>query len=442
LVVESTDASHGGKASQQSAGKRNKKEMNQMNMEAILEMENMRAAYRVVRANDGAPGIDGMRVKEFGLSFARRWEVMRDKLKEGTYEPAPVLGVEIPKPNGGQRLLGIPSVQDRVIQQAMHQVMSPHFERKFSVHSYGFRPGRSAHDAVRAAREFIAEGKRWVVDIDLKAFFDQVDHDILMREVRKEVAERNVLKLIGKYLKAAMVTGGERRRRDKGTPQGGPLSPLLANIYLDPLDKELERRGLSFVRYADDIAIYVSSPRAGERVLASITQWLARELKLEVNQEKSRSGSCDGSSLLGFKIDRSGTISVAPKAITRLKDKVRELWDARQSKTSNELRDQWRRYIDGWWNYYRLSEEKWTPINVGKWIRRHIRKAFWQRWHCPAGRKRALKRLGVRGRLLRLAHSSVGAWRMAAHAVMNTALSVRKLQQYRLDVPWDFAAST
>jgi RNA-directed DNA polymerase len=414
--------------------------MNQMYMEQILEMGNMRNAYAAVRANDGAPGIDGMSIKEFGASFARRWEVIRPKLEEGTYEPAPVLGVEIPKASGGKRLLGIPSVQDRVIQQAMHQVMSPLFERKFSEHSYGFRPGRSAHDAVRAARQFITEGKSWVVDIDLKAFFDQVDHDLLMREVRKEVAEKNVLKLIGKYLKAAMMMGGERRKRDKGTPQGGPLSPLLANIYLDPLDKELERRGLSFVRYADDIAIYVSSLRSAERVLASITQWLAKELKLEVNQGKSRAGKSDGSSLLGFRIESGGTICVAPKSIERLKDKVRELWDAQQSKTSNELREQWRRYIDGWWNYYAITEEKWGVRNLTGWIRRHIRKTFWQRWHRPAGRKAALRRLGIKGRLLRLAHSSAGAWRMAGHAVMNTALSVRQLQRWRLDVPWAVAA--
>lgn len=410
-------------------------------MESILGMENMRGAYRAVKANGGAPGIDGMSIEEFGASFARRWEVIRGKLQEGTYVPAPVLGVEIPKASGGRRLLGIPSVQDRVIQQAIHQVISPLFERKFSEHSYGFRPGRSAHDAVRAARQFIEEGKRWVVDIDLKAFFDQVDHDILMREVRKEVTEKSVLKLIGKYLKAAMMVGGERRKRDKGTPQGGPLSPLLANIYLHPLDKELERRGLSFVRYADDIAIYVSSPRAAERVLLSITQWLAKELKLEVNQEKSRSGPCGGSSLLGFRIGSSGKIGIAKKAIEQLKDNVRKLWNARQSKTSNELRDQWRRYIDGWWNYYRLTEAPSPMEQIGKWIRRHIRKAFWQRWHRPAGRKAALKRLGVRGRLLRVAHSSKGAWPMAKHAVLHTALSVRQLRKYRLDVPWDFAAS-
>jgi RNA-directed DNA polymerase len=415
--------------------------MNQTTMESILEMENIREAYRAVKANKGAPGIDGMSIEEFGASFARRWEVIRLKLKEGTYVPAPVLGVEIPKPQGGTRLLGIPSVQDRVIEQAIHQVIGPRFESKFSEHSYGFRPGRSAHAAVKAAQQFITEGKCWVVDIDLKAFFDQVDHDILMREVRKEMEDKSVLKLIGKYLKAAMVVKGERRKRAKGTPQGGPLSPLLANIYLHPLDEELERRGLSFVRYADDIAIYVSSPRAAERVLLSITQWLAKELKLEVNQEKSRSGPCGGSSLLGFRIESSGTIAIAKKAIERLKENVRELWDARQSKTSNELREQWRRYIDGWWNYFRLTEDKWPVERVGPWIRRHIRKAFWLRWHCPAGRKAALKRLGVRGRSLGLAYSSAGAWRMARHAVMHTALSLRQLRKYRLDVPWDFAAS-
>jgi RNA-directed DNA polymerase len=415
--------------------------MNRMQMEQILEMENLRAAYKAVKANDGAPGIDGMRVREFGESFGRRWEVIKSKLETGTYVPAPVLGVEIPKASGGKRLLGIPSVQDRVIQQAMHQVLSPLFERKFSKHSYGFRPGRSAHDAVKAAQRFITEGKTWVVDIDLKAFFDQVDHDILMREVRKEVRDLNVRKLIGKYLKAAMVVNGVRHPRNKGTPQGGPLSPLLANIYLHPLDEELEARGVSFVRYADDIAIYLSSPRAAERIMASITQWLAKALKLEVNSQKSGSGPCDGSSLLGFRIEAQGTIRIAPSSIQRLKNKVRELWDARQSKTSTELRRQWRQYIDGWWNYYQLAEEAWTLQQIGGWARRHIRKAFWQRWHRPAGRKAALKRLGIKGPLLKLAHCSLGAWRMAAHAVMNKALSRAQLHKYGLDVPWAFARS-
>ena len=410
-----------------------------MKMEQVLEMENIRAAYKAVKANDGAPGIDRMSIEEFGASFERRWETIRPKLEQGTYVPAPVLGMEIPKPNGGKRLLGIPSVQDRVIQQAIHQKLSPLFEGKFSERSYGFRPGRSTADAVKAAQAFIASGKKWVVDIDLKAFFDQVNHDILMREVRKEVTEKNLLKLIAKYLKAAMVVNGERCKRDKGTPQGGPLSPLLANIYLHPLDEELERRGLSFVRYADDVAIYVSSERSAQRVLESITRWLTKELKLEVNLDKSHSGPCHKSSLLGFRIDRKATIHVAPKAMKKLEEKVREIWNARQSKTSNELRDQWRRYIDGWWNYFQLAESRRALEKTAGWIRRHIRKTFWQRWHRPAGRKAALRRLGVKGDLLKLAHSSAGAWRMSAHAVMHKALSIKQLRKYRLDVPWELA---
>ncbi len=410
-----------------------------MKMEQVLEIGNIRAAYKAVKANKGAPGIDGMSIKEFGASFAGRWETIRPKLEQGTYVPAPVLGVEIPKANGGKRLLGIPSVQDRVIQQAIYQAVSPLFEQKFSASSYGFRPGRSTADAVKAAQAYIAGGKKWVVDIDLKAFFDQVDHDILMREVRKEVTEKNLLKLIGKYLKAAMMVNGERRSREKGTPQGGPLSPLLANIYLHPLDEELERRGLSFVRYADDIAIYVNSERAAQRVLESITRWLAKELKLEVNQEKSHSAPCHKSSLLGFRIDQKATIHIAPKALERLKSKVREMWNGQRSKTSQELRDEWRQYIDGWWNYYQITEHRWRLETIAKWTRRHIRKTFWQRWHRPAGRKAALRRLGVKGDLLKLAHSSTGAWRMSAHAVMHKALSIKQLQKYRLDVPWELA---
>ena len=328
-------------------------------------------------------------------------------------------------------------MQDRVIQQAIHQILSPQFERKFSDRSYGFRPGRSTADALKAAQAYIASGKKWVVDIDLKAFFDQVNHDILMREVRKEVADKNLLKLIAKYLKAAMVVNSERVTRDKGTPQGGPLSPLLANIYLHPLDEELERRGLSFVRYADDMAIYVSSERSAQRVLKSITHWLAQELKLEVNSDKSHRGPCHKSKLLGFQIDEEATIHVAPKAMEKLKEKVREIWSARRSKTSQELRDEWRQYIDGWWNYFQLAENRRPLRPIGKWIRRHIRKTFWQRWHSPSGRKAALSRLGIRGRLLRVAHSSVSSWRMATHYVMHKALNNQQLQKYRLDVPWE-----
>ena len=415
--------------------------MNEKLMEQMITLDNLRAAYRAVKANGGAPGVDGMSVREFGQSFAPRWESIRGKLLEGKYVPGAVRGVEIPKANGGSRLLGIPNVQDRVIQQAMQQELSAIFEAKFSAHSYGFRPGRSAHDAVEAARGYVVAGKNWVVDIDLKAFFDQVDHDLLMREVSREVRDKAVLKTIGAYLRAPMKVGGQKVTRTKGTPQGGPLSPLLANIYLHPLDVELETRGLSFVRYADDIAIFASSERAAQRILESVSQWLRKKLKLEVNVEKSQAGPSDRSGLLGFRIYEDGRVGVGPKAINRLKEKVRELWNARQSRTSQELKIQWRRYIDGWWNYFQAADWRREVENLSGWIRRHIRKCFWLRWHGKAGRHRALKLLGIKGRSLQMASSSLGAWRVAASPTLQHALNDRILTHYGLNVPWLIATT-
>ena len=408
-------------------------------MEAVLAKENLRAAWLQVKANDGAAGIDEMSVGRTKEHLRVHWEKIEAKLREGKYQPAGVRVVEIPKPQGGTRRLGIPTVTDRLIEQALGQVLSTIWEPHFSEHSYGFRPGRSAHDAVRAAQGYVSEGKEWVVDIDLKNFFDQVDHDILMRMVAERVRDKRVLQLIGRYLRAPVVQGRSEQVRVKGTPQGGPLSPLLANIYLDALDKELERRGLSFVRYADDIAIYVSSPRAAERILESVIEWLRKELKLEVNREKSGSGPTDQSSLLGFRIDRRCEVSVAPKAMEKLKSRVRECWRSCQSKTSNQLRDQWKQYIEGWWAYFRIATVLRPVRNLSSWIRRHIRKCFWLRWHSIAGRYNALKRLGISGRGLQIAYASSKAWRMALNGQMHTALSNRTLQRYGFVIPWEIA---
>jgi RNA-directed DNA polymerase len=410
-----------------------------MLMEQILSRENLNAAYLSVKANKGAPGVDGMNVTELKEHVRKHWATLEGKLKAGNYQPAAVRAVEIPKANGGIRTLGIPTVLDRLLQQAILQVLSPIFEEGFSNHSYGFRPGRSAHDAVRAAQGYIKEGKRWVVDIDLKAFFDQVDHDKLMHLVGRRVREKGVLRLIGKYLRAPMQRAGKKEARTKGTPQGGPLSPLLANIYLDPLDKELEKREVAFVRYADDIAIYASSQRSAERILESVIGWLGKELKLEVNRTKSGAGPTEQSGLLGFRISQEGVIGIGDKAIHRLKERVRELWDARQSKTSKELRQQWKQYISGWWNYFQLAECRQALERLNGWIRRHMRKCFWLRWHSAKGRRKALQRLAIGGRLLLLAKCSRGAWRMAAHAVMQKALNNQQLRHYGFILPWQDA---
>ncbi|WP_367870963.1 group II intron reverse transcriptase/maturase [Luteolibacter sp. Populi] len=410
-------------------------------LEAVLAAENLRAAWLAVKANDGAPGVDGMDMEQSALHLRGHWEGMRAKLLAGDYVPGAVRAVDIPKPGGGKRRLGIPNIADRLIQQAIHQVLSPVWEPGFSDHSYGFRPGRSAHDAVRAAQAFVKEGKTWVIDIDLKDFFNRVDHDILMHRLRGKVGDKRLRALVGAYLRAPVQQpGGGKDKRWKGVPQGGPLSPLLANIYLDPLDKELEKRGVSFVRYADDIAIHASSQRSAERIYGSVVAWIGKHLKLEVNRTKSGTGPCGQSSLLGFRLFEDGKVGIAPKTIGKLKAKVRELWEARQSRTSKQLRGQWQRYIRGWWNYFQLAGWRREVEDLGGWIRRHMRKCFWQRWKTPRGRLNAMKRLGVKGRALGQCYSGRGAWAMSLHPVMQQALKNRTLYRYGFIIPWQVAA--
>jgi RNA-directed DNA polymerase len=400
----------------------------------------MREAWLAVKANGGAPGVDGRGIEATLEHLREHWETIKAKLLTGTYKPGAVRAVEIPKANGGTRRLGIPNVQDRVIQQAIHRILSPHWETTFSEHSHGFRPGRSAHDAVREAQGYVRAGKTWSVDIDLKSFFDEVSHDILMRLVARKVRDKRLLRLIGEYLRAPMqLPDRTKEKRMKGTPQGGPLSPLLANIYLDPLDKELEARELAFVRYADDVAVFVSSERAAVRVLEGVTKWIEKHLKVPVNREKSGSGPTDESALLGFRLGRDGSVSVAPKAIAKLKVEVRRLWDARQSLTSVALRNQWCRYIRGWWEYFHIADSGYEPRDSSGWIRRHMRKCFWLRWKTPKGRIAALRRLGVKGRALGVAYTGLGAWAVARSRTLHNALRNSTLNRYGLVVPWDLA---
>ena len=421
----------------------NEENMEEVTLETVLSKENLRACWLKVKANNGAPGVDGLDVLGTEAHLREHWNGIEARLLAGEYKPAAVRAVEIPKSNGGKRLLGVPNVQDRLIQQAVHQELSELWEETFSNFSYGFRPGRSAHDAVSQGRDYVEAGKRWVADIDLKGFFDEVVHDKLMNLVAAKVRDKRLLRLIGNYLRAPMQwPDGSRSKRAKGTPQGGPLSPLLANIYLDVLDKELEHRGLTFVRYADDIAIFTSSPRAAERVLESVTVWIEKHLKIPVNRDKSGHGPTDQSALLGFRLYGDGAIGIAPKAVTRLKQKVRELWDARQSLTSKQLRDQWRSYIQGWWNYFQLADRLWAITRLSGWIRRHMRKCFWLRWHHSRGRKNALRRLGIPESQLAPGSSSQGAWPIAGHFVMQRALSNQTLCRYGFIVPWSFAKAT
>jgi group II intron reverse transcriptase/maturase len=401
-------------------------------MEDIIARENIHEAVLSVERNKGAPGIDGMPVTELRPLLRQHWLSIKRNLLDGVYIPSPVRRVVIPKDGGGERQLGIPTVLDRMVQQAISQQLTLVFDPGFSDHSYGFRPGRSAHGAVLAAREFVQSGKKWIVDLDISKFFDHVNHDILMCQVGRKVRDKRILKLIGRYLRAPLLVDGERIKRTEGTPQGGPLSPLLANIYLDPLDKELERRGLAFARYADDCNIYLDTEEEAQLVYAEITEWIETRLKLKINRDKSGTGRPWERKFLGFTITEEDKIRPAKKSLEKFKDKVRELWNALQSLTSNGLRTQWLRYLRGWWGYFRLSDDRMKIYDLDGWIRRHMRKCFWLRWHCPKGRLRNFKLLGVKPKHWDLSKSSAGSWSMAKNAVMHTALGNKTLRRYGL----------
>lgn len=409
-------------------------------MEEVVNPENAERALKAVKGNKGAPGIDRMTTDELEGHLCKHWGKIREKLLGGNYQPSPVRRVEIGKPGGGVRKLGIPTVLDRYIQQLLLQAMTPIYEPKFSNSSWGFRPGRAAQDATRAAQGYVREGRDWVVDIDIEKFFDHVNHDILMTRLGQTIRDKRVLKLIGRYLRSGVMINGVVIETEEGTPQGGPLSPLLANIYLDPMDKELERRGHRFSRYADDCNIYVGSEPAARRVMVTITEWITQKLRLKVNAQKSGIGRPWERKFLGFCLTREeGAIAVSAESIERFKARVRELWDARQSLTTKELQGQWQRYLRGWWNYYRLAEWRRPVFDLDGWVRRHIRKCFWLRWHNRKGRLNALRRLGLRGRLLKTASSGRGAWRIASSPSLHTALCNATLHRFGFFVPSDLA---
>jgi Retron-type reverse transcriptase len=350
-------------------------------IERLVERGNMLDAYARVVGNGGAAGVDRMTVEDLKPWLQAHWLEVKERLLAGTYRPEAVRGVEIPKPNGGKRQLGIPTVVDRLIQQALHQILSPIFEPEFSSNSYGFRPGRGAHDAIRKAKEYQLAGKRWVVDIDLAKFFDEVNHDLLMARIAKKVRDKKVLRLIRRYLQAGIMKDGVVWDRDKGTPQGGPLSPLLSNIMLDAMDKELEKRGLSFCRYADDCNIYVASQRAGERVMASITQFIEGKLKLKVNREKSAVARPWERKFLGYSFtnERQTRIRVAESSIDRLKEKVKALLRGAQGRNLRRfITETLNPLIRGWIQYYCLAETKRFAEELDGWLRRKLRCNLWR----------------------------------------------------------------
>ena len=410
-------------------------------MERAVSLENWEEALRAVESNNGAPGPDGMKARELRKHLAEKGGTIRKRLLEGRYVPGAARRKELPKPGGGTRALSIPNVQERFVQQLLLGVLEALFEPEFSESSYGFRRGRSAQQAVKAAQSHAKEGLSWVVDMDITKFFDRVNHDVLMERIGRTVRDKRVLKLIGGYLRAGVILPeGLHVQSEEGTPQGGPLSPLLANIYLDALDKELEKRGLRFARYADDCNIYVRSKAAAERVMESLQGWLTRKLRLEVNMTKSGVGRPWERKFLGFTLTMMLLITVASSSMKRFENKVRELWNARQALTSKQLRDQWRSYVQGWWGYFQLAEDKRPVFWKEQWIRRHIRKCFWQRWHSPSGRLNALLKLGVPYGRAGFARINRKAWSAATLPVMQEGLSNRQLRRYGFMMPSDLDA--
>jgi group II intron reverse transcriptase/maturase len=397
-------------------------------MEAVVERHNLWQGYERVMRNKGATGVDGLTVFEFKAWLQQHWPSVKAALLAGEYMPTAIRKVEIPKPNGGVRTLGIPTVLDRLIQQALLQVLQPEFDPEFSEHSYGFRPGRNAWQAVQGAQSYIKEGRRWVVDLDLAKFFDRVNHDILMSRVARKVKDGRVLKLIRRYLEAGMMSGGIVSARTEGTPQGGPLSPLLSNILLTDLDRELERRGHRFCRYADDCNIYVKSQVAGQRAMAAITDYLEKKLKLQVNRDKSAVARPWQRKFLGYSVTwhRQVRLKIADSSLKRLKDRVREIVVGNASRNLAVTIAALNPILRGWISYFRWTEAKGVLEELDGWIRRKLRCLLWRQWKHLATRKKRLQARGLdEARAWKSAGNGRGPWWNAGASHMNAAYPKR-----------------
>jgi len=393
-------------------------------MEAAVERSNMLCGYERVVKNEGAPGVDGLTVAEFKPWLQAHWPSVRQALLTGEYMPAAVRKVEIPKPQGGVRTLGIPTVLDRLIQQSLNQVLQPLFDPEFSQSSYGFRPGRDAHQAVKAAQSYVAEGKRWVVDLDLEKFFDRVNHDVLMARVARKVKDERVLKLIRRYLEAGLMEGGIATARTEGTSQGGPLSPLLSNILLDDLDRELERRRMNFCRYADDCNIYVGSKRTGERVMQAVTAFLERRLKLKVNASKSAVARPWERKFLGYSMTwhQKPKLKIAPQSRERLADKIRKTLRETRGGSLKQAIERLNPVLRGWVAYFRLTEVKSVLEDLDGWIRRKLRTLLWRQWKRAYTRAKNLMRAGLEEvRAWQSATNGHGPWWNGGASHMNAA---------------------
>lgn len=401
-------------------------------MTEVLDKENLKRALAQVRRNKGAPGIDGMTVEQLGAHLKAHWPGIRAQLVAGTYRPKPVKRVEIPKPDGRKRLLGIPCVVDRFIQQALAQVVQRQWEPHFHPHSYGFRPGRNAHQAMRHAQATIRQGWNWVVDIDLESFFDRVNHDRLMARVRKHVDAPDVLRLINRFLKSGVQTDGQRQASTRGVPQGGPLSPVLANVVLDELDWELQRRGHRFARYADDANIFVKSQRAGQRVMQSVTRYLRDSLRLTVNAQKSAVDRPRNRKFLGFTVSRGDArIKVADAAIEKLKTKIRELTRRTRGQRLSDIVHELETTLNGWKAYFGIAEVLSPLREIDKWVRRRLRCYAWKQWGSAGYRE--LRKRGVSVReAWNTSKSAHGPWRLSATPALSLALPAKLFRQMGL----------
>jgi RNA-directed DNA polymerase len=408
-------------------------------MEAICERKNMKSAVKRVIKNKGAPGVDGMTVHKINRYLKRHWTKIEKALLDGTYTPMPVRRKQIPKP-GGVRLLGIPTVLDRVIQQAVAQIFNRIWDHTFSEFSFGFRPKRSQHDAIRKYREYVQSGLRYVVDIDLSKFFDRVNHDRLMARLATKITDKRVLKLIRSFLNSGVMIGGLEQPTKEGTPQGGPLSPILSNIVLDELDKELEKRGLCFVRYADDCVIFVGSKRAGDRVMESVSRFIEKKLRLEVNREKSAVGRPWQRKYLGFCLTNSRKnpkIRIHWKTIQRFKLRVREITARRRGRSLSQVIDELNQFMSGWWNYYGLTESFNRLRPLAHWIRRRLRAVVWKHWKNRKTRVRELLKRGVsQNYAVTTGCARKGPWRMSKVKWVNIALPDKHFKSLGLSFPW------
>jgi len=414
-------------------GKNGMQEVGDNLLEWILSRDNLNLAYKRVKANKGSHGVDGMKVAEL-LSFLKQHgEALRQRILAGEYNPQPVRRVEIPKPDGGVRLLGIPTVVDRWIQQAIAQELGKIFDPDFSESSYGFRPKKSTHQAIMAARGYIEQGYQWTVDIDLEKFFDRVNHDKLMSLVARRVKDKRVLKLIRKYLESGIMLNGVKVKSEEGTPQGGPLSPLLANIMLDGLDKELEKRGHKFCRYADDCNIYVKSKKAGERVMESISHYVEEVLKLKINRTKSAVDKPSKRKFLGFSFylkEGKARNYIHRKPVERFKKKVKEITSRSNGKSMEWRKEALNHLITGWVNYFRIADMKAVARELDGWIRRRIRLCYWKQWKKISTKHNELVKLGIDdGKAWEFANTRKGYWRISNSYILSTSLTNKYLEE-------------